>query len=54
MFNLMKQWFYNSTKCQADLWHVIQGHSFGLPYTYLNSFFSEITWLLELKFHMVY
>ena len=26
----------------------------GLPHTYLNIFFSEITWLFELKFHMKY
>ena len=26
-----------STKSQADLWPFIQGHSFGLPHTYLNS-----------------
>ena len=28
MFSLIKQWFYISTKCQADLWPFIQGHSF--------------------------
>ena len=26
-----------STKCQADLWPFIQGHSFGLPHTDLGS-----------------
>ena len=38
---------YLSTKCQADLWPFIQGHSFGLPHTYLNIFFSEITGLFD-------
>ena len=47
MFNLMRQWFYISTKCQADLRPLIQGHSFGPPHTYLNIFFSEITGLLD-------
>ena len=42
---IMRQWFYISTKCQADMWPFIQGHSFGLPHTYLNIFFSEITGL---------
>ena len=36
-----------STKCQADLWPFIQGHSFGLPHTYLNICFSEITGLFD-------
>ena len=27
---------------------------FGLSHTYLNIFFSETTWLIELKFHMEY
>ena len=40
----MKQW---NTKCQADLWLLIQGHTFGPPHTYLNIFFSEITELLD-------
>ena len=31
----------------ADLWPFIQGHSFGLPHTYLNIFFSEITGLFD-------
>ena len=53
---LYKYWFYISTECQADLWPFIQGHSFGLPHDdkYLNIFFSEITWLYKLKFHMEY
>ena len=46
--------FYISIVCQADMWHFIQGHLFGLPHTYLNIFFSEITWLFELKFIMEY
>ena len=36
-----------STKCQADLWPFIQGHSFGLPHTYLDICFSEITGLFD-------
>ena len=52
MFNIMRQWFYISTKCQADLCPFIQGHSFGLSHKYLNIFFSEITRLFKLKFHM--
>ena len=36
-----------STKCQADLWPFVQGYSFGLPHTYLNIFFSEITGLFD-------
>ena len=36
-----------STKCQADLWPFIQCHSFGLPHTYLNICFSEITGLFD-------
>ena len=36
-----------STKFQADLWPFIQGHSFGLPHTYLNICFSEITGLFD-------
>ena len=36
-----------STNCQADLWPFIKGHSFGLPHTYLNICFSEITWLFD-------
>ena len=36
-----------STKSQADLWPFIQGHSFGLPHTYLNICFSEITGLID-------
>ena len=39
-----------STKCQADLWPFIQGHSFGLPHTYLNICFSEITGLFDWLF----
>ena len=35
MFNIMRPWSYISTKCQADLWPFVQGHSFGLPHTYL-------------------
>ena len=35
------------TKSQADLWPFIQGHSFGLPHTYLNICFSEITGLFD-------
>ena len=45
--NLIRQWFYISTKCQADMWPFILGHSFGLPYIYLNIFFSEITGLFD-------
>ena len=36
-----------STKCQADLWPFIQCHSFGLPHTYINIGFSEITGLFD-------
>ena len=36
-----------STKSQADLWPFIPGHSFGLPHTYLNICFSEITGLFD-------
>ena len=36
-----------STKCQADLWPFIQGHSFGLSHTYLNIFSLEITRLFD-------
>ena len=36
-----------STKCQADLWPFIKGYSFGLPHTYLNICFSEITGLFD-------
>ena len=36
-----------STKCQADPCPFIQGHSFGLPHTYLNISFSEITGLFD-------
>ena len=54
MFNLMRQWFYISTECQADLRPFIQGHSFGLPHRCLNIYFSEITWLFKLKSHMKY
>ena len=36
-----------SIKSQADLWPFIQGHSFGLPHTYLNIRFSEITGLFD-------
>ena len=43
----MRRWFYISTKCLADLWPFIQGHSFGLPHTYINIFFSEITGLFD-------
>ena len=43
----MRPQFYISTKCQADLWPFIQGHSFGLPHTYLNIFSSEITGLFD-------
>ena len=50
MFNLMRPWFYMGTKCQADLWHFIQGHSFALPHTYLNIFFTEITGLFDRLF----
>ena len=32
---------------QADLWPFIQCHSFGLPDTYLNICFSEITGLFD-------
>ena len=39
--------FILTTKCQADLLPSIQGHSFGLPHTYLNIFFSEITGLFD-------
>ena len=42
----MRQWFYFSTKCHADLWPFIQCHSFELPHPYLNIGFSEITGLL--------
>ena len=43
-------------KYQISSWPLtfIQGHSFGLPHMNLNIFFSEITWLFELKFHMEY
>ena len=47
MFNLIRQWFYICTKCQADLWPFIQCHSFGLPHTYQNIGFSEITGLFD-------
>ena len=30
-----------STKCQADLCPFIQGHSFGLPHTYLETSVSQ-------------
>ena len=36
-----------STKSQADLWPFIQGHSFGLPHTYLSICFSKITGLFD-------
>ena len=49
MFNLMRKCFYIrvSTKCQADLRLFIQCHSFGVPHTYLNIGFSEITGLFD-------
>ena len=40
MFNLIAQWFFVSTKCQADQCF-IHGHSFGLPQTYLNIIYIE-------------
>ena len=52
MFRLMRPWFYISAKCQAELWHCIEGQSFRLPHTYLNIFFSEITWLFELNIYI--
>ena len=44
--------FYIRTKCKADL--SPKAAPFGLSHTYLNIFFSETTWLIELKFHMEY
>ena len=38
--------------CKADL--SPKAAPFGLSHTYLNIFFSETTWLIELKFHMEY
>ena len=52
MLNLIKRWFYISTKGQADL--SPKATHFGLPHTYLNIFFSEIIGLFELKIHMEY
>ena len=34
----MRQWLYISTKCQANLRLFIQGHSFGLPQTYISKY----------------
>ena len=44
--------FYIRTKCKADL--SLKVAPFGLSHAYLNIFFSETTWLIELKFHMEY
>ena len=38
MISIMRLWFYLSSKCQTDLCPFIQGHSFGLPHSYLNIF----------------
>ena len=50
MCNLMRQWFYISTKGQAKLSYDLSSKAkyFELPHV----FFSEITGLFELKFHM--
>ena len=40
------------TKCQADLWPLIQGHSFGPPHTYLIIFLSELTGVLDCLGHL--
>ena len=48
MFNLMRQGFYISTKCQADLRPLIQGHALIWTTTYLSKhLFTEITGLLD-------
>ena len=52
MLNLLRHWFYISTKSQADL--SSKATHIGLPYTYLSIFFSDFTGLFELKFHMEY
>ena len=36
MLNLMRQWLYINTKCQANLRPFIQAHSFELPQTYIS------------------
>ena len=50
MLNLLRHWFYISTKGQADL--SSNASYIGLPYTYLSIFFSESTGMFEHKFHM--
>ena len=44
--------FNISTKCKVEL--LPKAAHFGLSHTYLNIFFSENTWLIELKFQMEY
>ena len=50
MLNLLRHWFYISTKfdLSSKVTHI------GTAFTYLSIFFSEFNWLLELKFHMEY
>ena len=52
--NLMRRCFYISTKCQADLWPFIKGHSFGLPHSYLKIFYFRNHLAVWTQFHMEY